>query len=108
MLFATGPGLPGVLLILALSGLFGCYQLAANAAFVQATPPAQRSQAFGVAQGGMSLGQGIAIILAGAAAERFTPASVISVAGGLGALCALAVAVSKPAGLTALGSGDLA
>jgi MFS family permease len=108
MLFATDPDLPGVLLILALSGLFGCYQLAANAAFVQATPPAQRSQAFGIAQGAMSLGQGIAIILAGAAAERFTPASVISVAGGIGTLCALAVAVSKPARLTGSGSGDLA
>jgi MFS family permease len=96
-LFAAGPGLPAALVILALSGLFGCYQLAANASFVQATPPAQRSQAFGIAQGGMSLGQGAAIILAGAAAERFAPSSVIAVAGGAGALCALAVALSKPA-----------
>lgn len=99
VLFAAGPGLPGVLLILALSGLSGCYQLAANAAFVQATPPAQRSQAFGIAQGGMSLGQGTALILAGAAAEYFTPASVIAAAGSIGALCALAVAFSKPARL---------
>ncbi len=94
-LFAIGPGLPGVLLILALSGLFGCYQLAANAAFVQATPPGRRSQAFGIAQGGMSLGQGTAMIMAGAAAEHFTPASVIAAAGIVGALCALAVAFSK-------------
>jgi predicted MFS family arabinose efflux permease len=96
-LFALGPGLPGALLILALSGLLGCYQLAVNAAFVQATPPAQRSQAFGVAQGGISLGQGGAIIAAGAAAGRIGPAAVITVAGSLGALCALAVALSAPA-----------
>jgi MFS family permease len=96
-LFAVGPGLPGALVILALSGLFSCYQLAANASFVQATPPAQRSQAFGIAQGGMSLGQGAAMIAAGAAAERFAPSAVIAVAGGAGALCAVTVALSKPA-----------
>jgi MFS family permease len=98
ILFAARPGLPGALLILALSGLFGCYQLAANAAFVQATPPAQRSQAFGIAQGGISLGQGISFVLAGAAAEHFGPVPVIAVAGLAGALCALALALRKPAG----------
>jgi MFS family permease len=92
--FAANPGLPGALLILAVSGLFGCYQLAANASFVQATPPAQRSQAFGIAQGGISLGQGTAIILAGAAAQHAAPASVIAAAGGIGALCALALALT--------------
>lgn len=97
VLFAARPGLAGVLVILALAGLFSCYQLAANASFVQATPSAWRSQAFGIAQGGINLGQGAAIILAGAAAEHHTPASVISAAGGIGALCALAVAFSKPA-----------
>jgi hypothetical protein len=96
-LFAAGPGLPGVLLILAVSGLFGCYQLAANASFVQATPPSQRSQAFGIAQGGINLAQGSAVIVAGAAAEHFAPASVISVAGGVGTMCALILAFSKPA-----------
>lgn len=98
ILFAARPGLPGALLILALSGLFGCYQLAANAAFVQATSPAQRSQAFGIAQGGISLGQGISFVLAGAAAEHFGPVPVIAVAGGAGALCALALALRQPAG----------
>jgi predicted MFS family arabinose efflux permease len=97
VLFTARPGLAGVLVILALTGLFSCYQLAANASFVQATPPASRGQAFGIAQGGMNLGQGAAIVLAGAVAEHFTPASVISAAGGIGALCAVAVAFSKPA-----------
>lgn len=92
--FAAGPGLPGVLLILAASGLFGCYQVAANASFVQATPPAWRSQAFGIAQGGISLGQGTAFVLAGAAAQHVSPATVIAAAAGTGALCALALTLT--------------
>ena len=94
VLFAVGPALPAALLILAVSGLFGCYQIAANASFVQATPPAQRSQAFGIAQGGISLAQGTAIILAGAAAQHAAPASVIAAAGGIGALCAVALTLT--------------
>jgi MFS family permease len=92
--FAAQPGLAGILVILAVSGLCSCYQLAANASFVQATPPEQRSQAFGIAQGGINLGQGLVIVLAGAAAERFTPDTVIYAVGAVGALCALALAVS--------------
>lgn len=92
VLFAAGPRLADALLILAASGVFGCYQVAANASFVQATPPDQRSQAFGIAQGGMSLGQATAMILAGAAAERFGPDTVIAAAGCVGALSALVLA----------------
>jgi predicted MFS family arabinose efflux permease len=96
-LFAARPALPGALLILAGSGILSCYQLAANASFVQATPPSQRSQAFGLAQGGMSLGQGTAMIVAGAAAQHLTPATVIAAAGCLGALAATAVCLHKRA-----------
>ena len=92
ILFAAQPGLAGVLIILTASGLCTCYQLAANASFVTATPPDQRSQAFGVAQGGINLGQGLVIVLAGAAAERFTPDTVIWAGGALGTLCALVLA----------------
>jgi MFS family permease len=89
ILFAAHPGLAGVLVILAGSGLCTCYQLAANASFVRATPPGQRSQAFGIAQGGINLGQGLLIVVAGAVAELVRPDTVISVAGALGVLCAL-------------------
>jgi MFS family permease len=95
VLFAAGPRLAGTLAILAASGLFACYQIAANASFVQACPPQQRSQAFGLAQGGMSLGQGTVMIVAGAAAQYVTPATVIAVAGGLGALAALAIGIAR-------------
>jgi MFS family permease len=89
--FATHPSLAVMLLLLTASGVFACYQIAANASFVQATPADQRGQAFGIAQGGISLGQGIAFVIAGAAAEHASPSSVIAAAGGIGALCALAL-----------------
>jgi len=94
ILFFWEPDLPASLLLLSASGLCASYQLAANAAFVSAAPHAQRSQAFGLAQGGMSLGQGTVMILAGAAAQPHAPARVIAVCGAIGALAALAVVIS--------------
>jgi predicted MFS family arabinose efflux permease len=96
ILFAFRPALPAALVILTISGIFDCYQVAANAKFVQATPPPQRSQAFGIVQGGMSLGQGTAMILAGAAADRFAPGLVIAVGGAIGAMAAIVVALTRP------------
>jgi MFS family permease len=90
-LFVFRPALPVALIILTLSGVFACFQLAANAAFVAQAPPDRRSQAFGVAQGGMSLGQGAAMIMAGAAAQHYPPAVVIAISGALGVLAAVAI-----------------
>jgi predicted MFS family arabinose efflux permease len=81
------------LLVLFASGALYCYQMAANAAFVVATPPQRRSQAFGLANAGIYLGQGGAIIIAGAAAARYSPPDVIVASGAIGALCALALAI---------------
>jgi hypothetical protein len=97
ILFATHPGLTGVLIILTASGLCTCYQLAVNASFVTATPPDQCSQALGVAQGGINLGQGLVIVLAGAAAERFPLDTAIWAGGALGVLCAMLLACSGSA-----------
>jgi MFS family permease len=93
-LFFWQPALSIALVILVASGLCAAYQLAANAAFVTAAPKEQRSQAFGAAQGAMSLGQGVVMILAGAAAEHHSPELAIAVSGAIGAVLALAVAVS--------------
>jgi predicted MFS family arabinose efflux permease len=92
VLFFAQPGLTASLLILVASGLCASYQLAANAAFVQAAPREQRSQAFGLAQGALSLGQGTAMILAGAAAQQHAPARVIAVFGAVGTVVAMAIA----------------
>jgi predicted MFS family arabinose efflux permease len=96
--FFAGPDLPGALLILTASGALTCFQLAANAAFVTAAPAAQRSQAFGLAQGGMSLGQGTLMVLAGVAAERIAPAVVIGTSGVIGTVVAATIAVSGSRG----------
>ena len=93
--FVFRPPLPVALAVLTVSGIFDCYQLAANASFVTAAPARHRSGAFGVAQAGMSLGQGAAMILAGAAAQTHSPSSVIAAGGAIGALCGTAVAVSQ-------------
>ena len=79
VLFACNRVCPSLLILFA-SGLAAAYQIAANAAFVSAAPQEQRSQAFGLAQGGISLGQGVVMILAGAAADHYSPAWVIAVA----------------------------
>jgi MFS family permease len=94
VLFFWKPDLSISLLILVASGLCAAYQLAANAAFVGAAPQEQRSQAFGLAQGTMSLSQGVVMILAGAAAEHHSSARAIAVCGAVGTVLALAVAVS--------------
>ena len=81
------------LLVLFASGACTCYQMAANAAFVVATPAEQRSQAFGLANAGIYLGQGGAVIIAGAAATHFAPPDVIVASGAIGAVIALALAI---------------
>jgi hypothetical protein len=93
--FVLHPPLPVTLAILGLSGVFDCYQLAANASFVLTAPARYRSSAFGVAQAGMSLGQGAAMIAAGAAAQGHTPSDVIAVSGAIGALCGMVIMASR-------------
>jgi MFS family permease len=92
--FVFRPPLPIALAILTVGGVFDCYQLAASASFVTATPAPHRSGAFGVAQAGLSLGQGTAMILAGAAAQTHSPSSVIAAGGAIGALCGAVVVAS--------------
>ncbi len=93
-LFALGPGLPAAIAILGLCGLCDSYQVAASAAFVVAAPSSHRAQAFGIAQGGMNLGQGAAMIIAGALAQHFAAGNVIAAAGALGAVAAVVLAAT--------------
>ena len=72
------PGLITSLVIIAASGACASYQLAANAAFVAAVPPERRGQAFGLANGGMQVTQGLWIVLAGAAASSNAISAVCS------------------------------
>jgi MFS family permease len=91
MLFALHPALPLALLIIVVSGLFDCFQVAAVSAFVQAAPASHRSQVFGVAQAAMSLGQGAAMIAAGAIAEHISPSATIAFSAAVGTIAAVVI-----------------
>src|SRR5579859_1967889 len=97
------PGLTISLVIFSLSAMFGVYQIAANTAFVVRVPNERRAQAFGIASMGVVVGQGATFVAAGAAAEVISPAAVMAVAGGIGAVIALILTlrwrhVSPPGG----------
>lgn len=85
--FVLRPGLPVSLLLLALSGVGGAFQLPANAAFVATVPSRLRGRAFALVAAGLYAGQGLAILLAGVLATVVAPAVVMVGAGSLGLLC---------------------
>lgn len=93
---AATPLLDAVWLVIALWVLAGtgtALQLVANAAFVQAVPPALRGRAFGVAGSLLMAVQGIVLLVSGALADLTGPRS--------------AVAVCAVAGLAVLGASVL-
>jgi hypothetical protein len=103
LLLALRLDLAALLAVLAVSGAGAAYQLAANAAFVAAVPPERRGQAFGLANGGMQVFQGLWIVLAGAiAAHALSPGTVIAVSGGIGAALAAALALTQRRATTRL------
>jgi hypothetical protein len=96
LLMALRLDLAAVLVVLVVSGAGASYQLAANAAFVAAVPPERRGQAFGLANGGMQVFQGLWIVAAGAIAERaLAPGTVVAISGGVGAALATALALTR-------------
>ena len=108
VLTALRPGLAVSLVIFSLSAACGAYQIAANTAFVVRVPNERRAQAFGIAKMGLIVGQGAAFVAAGAAAEVVSPAVVIAVGGGIGAIVAVVLTlrwrhVSPPGGRHAAG-----
>ena len=96
LLLAFRLDLAACLVVLGVSGAGASYQLAANAAFVAAVPPERRGQAFGLANGGMQVFQGLWIVLAGAiAAHALSPGTVIAISGGVGAALAATLAMAR-------------
>jgi predicted MFS family arabinose efflux permease len=93
LVVALRPDLPVSMAIFALSNTFAMYQIAANTAFVERLPNERRAQAFGLANAGLVVGQGLAFMAAGAAAEVVPPSTVIALSGGLGALMACGLAL---------------
>jgi Major Facilitator Superfamily len=94
VLTALRPGLAFSLVIFSAAAASGAYQLAVNTAFVVRVPDERRAQAFGIASMGVVVAQGTAFVAAGAAAQVVTPASVIAIGGGIGAVAAFALTLS--------------
>ncbi len=78
------PGLWVTVALWALSGVSASYLVTTQATFVQHVPDAQRGQAIGLARTALIVSQGIGVLVAGAAADRWRPALVVAAAGVLG------------------------
>jgi hypothetical protein len=90
VLCGTRRGLAWSAVILAASGAFTAYQVAANTGFVRAVPPARRGEAFGIAGSALWMAEGTAFLLAGAAAAVLPAELVITACGVAGAAAAIA------------------
>ena len=87
------PNLVVSMALFAVSNSLAMYQIAANTAFVERIPNEKRGQAFGLANAGLVVGQGVAFAVAGAAAEVVPPSTVVALSGGIGALIACGLAL---------------
>ncbi|MDQ4037885.1 MAG: MFS transporter [Actinomycetota bacterium] len=85
---------PVVLVLFVLSGFGASYLIPLNVSFVRAVPPAFRGRAFGVAVSGLYGCQGLAVVCAGALAERMSAGTVVVWSGVLGVLALVALRVS--------------
>jgi MFS family permease len=87
------PSLAVSMAIFTVANVFAVYQIAANTAFVERVPNERRAQAFGLANAGLIVGQGVGLTIAGAIAEVVPPSTVVALAGGLGAIFACGLAL---------------
>jgi MFS family permease len=85
--FVFSPAAAVAIIIFVLSGLSTGYIPAASDALMEAIPDEHRGKASGVIGAGMSLGQGVGVLAAGAIAQRVSPSLVIAVAGAAGTAC---------------------
>lgn len=84
----------GVLVLFVVSGFGASYLIPLNVSFVRAVPPAFRGRAFGAAVSGLCACQGVAIVGAGAAAERISAGAVVTASGVLGLVALLALGLA--------------
>ncbi len=83
-------------LLWAMSGVGLAFQLPANATFVAGVPAASRGRAFGLAQSGLQVFQGLALTVGGALAQVLPVQRVVTLAGLVGLCGVLLLARSWP------------
>lgn len=87
----AAPPVPVVLVLWGLSGACAtAYLLQTQASFVRRTPDRMRGQAIGVASSAIIAAQGLAVLLAGVAADAWRPSTAVAVSGLVGVVGAAA------------------
>lgn len=76
-------------------------------AFVAAVPAPLRARAFGVAQSGLAIIQGVGLIVVGLAAEHVAVLQVVAASGALGTIGVCVVAAFRPRQPTAATDGGV-
>jgi len=102
---AARPPLAPTIALWLLSGAAMGYFVVANAELVLAVPDGRRGQVVGLVSAAVRAAQGVAVLVAGAAAELLAPAMVVAAAGGLGAVAAAAAATGWLRAGAAAGAG---
>jgi MFS family permease len=93
--FVLKPHVVFALVLLALAGAFGAYQIAVSATFNTLVPNEIRGGAFGVIRAGLRVSQGIGVAIGGAVAEGIGSASTtIALAGAVGVVIAVPATVA--------------
>lgn len=93
-LCVINPPLWGVILLLALNGMFAAYLVQVGASFGTMTPADGRAQVMGLLNSGGLTAQGIGVLLAGLLAEEIGVAQTVAVCGGISVLVAAGAAMS--------------
>ncbi|HEX4725076.1 MAG TPA: MFS transporter [Pseudonocardiaceae bacterium] len=95
VVFVVHPSLPGALLLLAIAGATGAYQITVAATFTSWVPDGVRGSAFGVARTGLRVAQGVGVAAGGALAQAIGSArDAIVLAGVVGVVLAVPAAVA--------------
>jgi MFS family permease len=94
IVFLATPNVAVALVLLALAGAFGAYQITVSATFNTLVPNEIRGGAFGVIRAGLRVSQGIGVAIGGAVAEGIGSATTtIALAGAVGVLIAVPTTV---------------
>jgi MFS family permease len=94
---AAGPDLEVAVGLVTLSGVGLTYSTLARVQFAAGIPDAVRGRAFGIAATGLTVAQGLGLLLAGALAQAFDPATSVALCGVVGAVgCAFVAVVARP------------
>jgi predicted MFS family arabinose efflux permease len=95
VVFVVRPSLAGALVLLALAGATGAYQITIGATFTSWVPNSVRGGAFGVARTGLRVAQGVGVAAGGALAQAIgSPRAAIVLAGIVGVVLAVPAAVA--------------